>query len=128
MTAKPILAVTLAALLAVPANSRSIIDTWPPMAFDRDSGCELNISGNAQAFNIVATGMIPGEAVRFRLSNGDLKPIDRGVLANRDGALSQLYLPASSNRSSGHVTVSLEAATCTLSASAPWRREIRVIP
>ncbi len=116
------------ALSAPLAASRSITDSWPLLGFARDGDCELALSGNGKTMMIAATGMLPGERARFRLANARMKPLDWRVLANRNGTWSQYYVPFLWHEPGGTVSVALDGATCTLSASAPWTREVRVIP
>lgn len=116
------------ALSAPPAASRSITDSWPLLGFARDGDCELTISGNGKTMTIAATGMLPGERARFRLANADMKPLDWRVLASRNGTWSQYYVPFLWHEPGGTVSVALDGATCSLSASAPWAREVHVIP
>lgn len=122
-------AAALAVVLAAsPAASRTITDGWPLLAFDRDQGCELAIVSSGKTMQITARGLLPGERVRLHIDNAGMKPIDWRVLASRDGAWSQIYVPFLWHRSGGTVSVRLEGSTCSLSASAPWSREFRVIP
>lgn len=115
-------------LTATPAASRSITDSWPLLDNSRDGDCELTIIGNGKTMLIAATGLLPGERARFRLDNAGMKPIDWRVLANRNGVWSQYYIPFLWQHQGGTVSVALDGATCRLSASAPWSREVRVIP
>jgi hypothetical protein len=126
---KPTAALCLGTLIltAQSAAARSITDSWPLLGFARDRACELTIIGNGKTMQIAATGLLPGERARFRLSNAGMKPIDWRVLANRNGAWSQHYIPFLWHHQGGTVSVSLEGSTCRLTASAPWAREIRVI-
>jgi hypothetical protein len=122
-----VMALGFAALSAPPAASRSITDTWALLGFARDEACELTIRGNGKTMQIAATGLLPGERARFRLTNTAMKPVDWRVLANRDGSWSQYYVPFVWHQEGGVVAVSLEGSTCSIASSAPWRREVRVI-
>jgi hypothetical protein len=116
------------ALCASAASSRTITDSWPQLGFARDGNCELTISGNGKTLMIAASGLLPGERARFRLANAAIKPLDWRVLANRNGNWSQYYVPFQWGQAGGNVSVILEGSTCRMSASAPWAREVRVIP
>lgn len=116
------------ALAATPVAARSITDAWPLLGYDRDGDCELAITGNGKTIQIEAAGLLPGERARFRLANADMKPIDWRVLANRNGDWLQVYIPFLWDNSGGTVSVVLEGSTCSLAASVPWERGIRVIP
>lgn len=105
----------------------SIQSSWPLLAFDSANDCELSIIGNGKFFELRAEGMIPGEALHFTLTNGDMKPIDWQVYASGTGRWSKLYLPFRFGRDGGTVTARIEAARCDLSASVPWTRTVRVI-
>jgi hypothetical protein len=116
------------ALIAAPVAARAIWDSWPVLDAASDGDCELAIRGNGKTLLITATGLLPGERARFRLDNAGMKPIDWRVLANRNGSWSQYYVPFLWQRDGGTVSVALDGATCGLSTSTPWARDIRVIP
>lgn len=136
---RPMLAVLAAALVAAgPAQARPpIAAKWPLLAFDRQGSCELTINSNGKFMWIEVNGLIPGTRASFALSNGRMKPIAWNVLADSSGSWSTPYVPkawgedgspAGSAASQGAVAVQIEAAGCELAASAPWKREVRVIP
>ncbi len=132
------------ALLALPvlltassAPARSLTDSWPLLAFDRQDQCELQITGNGKFMQIAVKGMVPGTRAGFAMTNARMKPIAWNVLADSSGNWSTIYLPLlwgesdgtiRTQHSGGTVAVKLDSAGCTLSASAPWTREVRVIP
>ena len=74
-----------------------------------------------------ASGLIPGEALRFVLTNGDMKPIAYTAYADNNGGLMRYYLPFRFGRAGGTVQVSIAAARCTLSSAAAWNRELVTI-
>lgn len=115
------------ASLATPASG-AIGDSWPLLARDRADACELTIASAGHAMQLRASGLIPGEAVRFVLTNGDMKPIAYTALADNRGGLVRYYLPFRFNRAGGTVQVSIAAARCTLVGSAAWNRELITIP
>ncbi|MFM5953013.1 MAG: hypothetical protein ACKOPE_01735 [Novosphingobium sp.] len=122
--------ITLAAaalLGGIGPASAAKVDSWPLLAFDRAADCELKVVGDGKFLEFRAAGLIPGEATHFTLSNGDMKPLDWKVYADGAGRWSQIYIPFRFNRDGGTVVAGLGASRCTLSASVPWSRGVRVI-
>jgi hypothetical protein len=129
-----------AATLAVgaPAHARPpIAAKWPLLAFDRQGSCELTINSNGKIMWIEVSGLIPGTRASFALNNARMKPIAWNVLADSSGSWSTPYMPllwgegdgtVRGDANGGTVTARIDAAGCELAASAPWKREIRVIP
>ena len=116
------------ALLAGAGQVRaSLGDAWPLLGFARAGDCELAITSSGRAMQWRASGLIPGEALRLRLTNGDMVPIERILYAKADGSAAQFYLPFRFNRDGGNVTVMIDASRCQLSAAAPWQRGISTI-
>ena len=126
-------------LLGAPSAGadRRITDGWPVLGSDRDGACRLSIASNGRIMQLRAVGFEPGEPVRLALTNAAMRPIDWTVRAGTGGAWSQLYIPflwgggdgsTRGANAGGTVAVTLFGSSCTLSASADWRREIRVIP
>ena len=132
------LAVLVLFLGASPVQAgRQITDTWPVLASDRDGECRLSITGNGKIMQLRADGFAPGQPLRLALTNAAMRPIDWTVRAGSTGAWSQLYIPflwgngdgsTRTANSGGTVAVNLSGAECSLTASADWRREVRVIP
>ena len=118
------------ALLAMPAGAaRAMIgDSWPLLALDQDGGCALTITSAGRAMQLRARGLIPGEAYRLVLTNGDMKPVAFSAYADNHGGLLQYYLPFRFNRDGGTVRVRIAAARCTLLAAADWDRAVVSIP
>jgi hypothetical protein len=134
---------TLIAVAAALASSSTVearppvTANWPLLAFDRQGSCELILRGNGKFMWIEVSGLIPGTRASFALSNGSIKPIAWNVLADSSGSWSTPYLPllwgegdgtVRSATNGGTVTARIDAGGCELNASAPWKREIRVIP
>ena len=123
------------AALAAPATAdrisadRALIgDGWPLRGFDRADECELTIASAGHAMQLRASGLIPGEALRLVLTNGDMRPIAATAYADNRGGLVRYYLPFRFNRAGGTVRVSIAAARCSLIGSAAWNRELVTIP
>ena len=115
----------LAASTSAPA--KSIGDSWPILAANRAGDCALTIASAGHAMQLRASGLIPGEAVRFVLTNGDMKPIIYTAFADTDGGLMRYYLPFRFGRAGGTVQVGIAAARCTVSSAAQWSRELVTI-
>lgn len=132
--------IAAAAVLAASGAAQArppVTANWPLLAFDRQGSCELILRGNGKFMWIEVSGLIPGTRASFALSNGSIKPIAWNVLADSSGSWSTPYLPllwgegdgtVRSATNSGTVTARIDAGGCKLNASAPWKREIRVIP
>lgn len=119
------------------AGARTLSDTWPLLASDSDGSCRLDIAGNGKFMMIRAAGLNPGETAHFGVTNAAMKPIDWTIRADSQGGWSLVYLPLLWNNgdgtvrdavSHGTVAVTIAGAQCQVAASAPWTREIRVIP
>ena len=108
--------------------SASLGDQWPLLGFARAGDCELAITSSGRAMQLRARGLIPGEALRLRLTNGDMVPIERDLHADAAGGAAQYYLPFRLNRDGGEVVVTIDASRCRLTAAAPWTRNLVTIP
>lgn len=129
-------ALPIALAAAAPPPRHQITDDWPSLASSEDGECALEIIGNGKFMQLRASGLEPGAAAHLHITNTAMKPIDWQVRADAKGRWSQLYIPflwsggdgtVRNRPRGGSVAVTLAAATCTMSASAPWRSEIRVI-
>lgn len=121
-------ALTLMPLAAsASADRTSIGDSWPLLAIDRAGDCELTIASAGHAMQLRARGLIPGEALRFVLTNGDMKPIALTAFADNNGGLMRYYLPFRFNRDGGTVRVMIAAARCNLTSAAGWNRDLHTI-
>ena len=121
------LAALLACVASASAPAATIGDSWPLLAANRAGDCALTIASVGHAMQLRASGLIPGEAVRFVLTNGDMKPIMYTAFADPDGGLMRYYLPFRFGRDGGTVQVSIAAARCTVSSAAAWNRELVAI-
>ena len=112
---------------AAQAEQTSIGDHWPVLASDKSGDCELTIASAGKAMQLRARGLIPGEALRFALTNGDMKPIVLTAFADSSGGLMRYYLPFRFNRDGGTVRVGIAAARCNLFSDANWDRELHTM-
>ena len=122
------LAAGLALAMAAGPIAATPDGTAPLLGLDRADGCELSIAGSGKAMLLRANGLIPGEAYRFTLTNGDMKPLAFSGYADSQGGLVQYYIPFRLNRDGGTVRVSVTAARCSLAAQADWDRGLVTLP
>jgi hypothetical protein len=135
---------SLAIILAgTGAHARPTLgDTWPVADIDREAGCALELRNNPIAIRMDASGLVPGERFRIVIRNGAMKPLEAAFTASADGTFREYYAPLrktyagqrrlgaplTSGEESGRAEIEIDARSCTLNASAPWSRNIRVIP
>lgn len=126
MTARTLAA--LLTLLAVAGPVSAAIDAdWAEVATASDGQCTLTVTGNGQAYRIAVSGLEPGAAGRYFLTNGNMKPIDWTIRADGNGTFARYYMPFRWGERGGTVGVAVDADDCSVSASFPWRRaEVRV--
>ena len=119
-----IAALALVALsFAGPGMAAGPVDAgWSEVAAARDGDCRMSVTGEGRFFRIAATGFAPGERGRLYLANGDMKPIDWIVRADRGGEFARYYLPFRWHRDGDTVAVALEAGSCSLSTAFDWER------
>jgi hypothetical protein len=137
-TVKIMATLTLAlGLGATPAAAGMIWDSWPVLDADSDGDCQLEILGNGKFMLIRAQGLGPAEQGRFEVTNPQMKPVDWRVISDTKGVFVRAFLPNLWNRgdgtirdrqNSGVVTASVTMNHCSVTASAPWKTGIRVIP
>ena len=126
-SAKTLLAIALLSA-GTGLSAAAITDAWPLMAFAREADCELTLHGNGRFVELRASGLIPGESLDFRLTNGTMKPLAARVYADGRGEWRKLYVPFRFGQDGGTVAVTLAGSRCRLSASLPWSRGVRTIP
>jgi hypothetical protein len=105
------------ALLAGPASAVDpIVEKrgWPMVARAESPGCVGEVRGNGKIFWIAGTGLRPGEALDFHLTNADIRPVRYRIVANSSGEWSQYYVPFLWRRPGGHVSVTVASASCEL--------------
>lgn len=102
------------------ADRPQLSATWPVLDQARGGDCTLSITSNGRFMQVLASGLIPGEAVRFGLTNGDMRPVLLTVYANGAGRFQRYYIPFRFNRDGGTVAATLGGARCSLTAAAPW--------
>lgn len=112
----------LAALVLAAPAAAMVDGGWPVLAEARDAECELTVTGNGRYVMIAAEGLGGGNAARYVLRNGDMKPIDWSVRADAAGRFARYYIPFRWGQRGGTVQVDVTSADCRLSASFPWER------
>ena len=118
---KFVLALAALALPAVPALA-AIDSGWAEVANAKSDDCELSVTGNGRTYRIDVTGLGAGTAARYRLRNGDMKPLDWLVRADAGGRFARYYVPFRWHRRGGTVQVAVDSGRCNLSASFDWTR------
>lgn len=116
--------VTLVALSG-PAGALDEIVTargWAQVDYVEDGECRAEVRGNGQFFRIAGQGVQPGEVVELHLQNEDVRPIDRRIVANGDGAWREFYVPFLWDHEGGIVNVDLASESCRLNLSFAWAR------
>lgn len=111
--------------LSGPAGALDEIVTargWAQVDYAEDGDCRAEVRGNGQFYRIAGQGLQPGEVVGMRLQNEDIRPIERRIAANGDGAWREFYVPFLWNREGGLVQVALASETCSLNLSFAWAR------
>jgi hypothetical protein len=113
-------------------------ESWPVLAEDRDGECRLEILGNGKFLLLRATGLGSAETGQFQVSNPQMVPVDWRVVSDNKGVFVRAFLPnlwrpqadltVRDYQSSGLVSARISTGSCNLTASAPWKQEIRVIP
>jgi len=95
---------------------------WTQVDYAEDGACRAEVRGNGQFYRVAGQGLRSGEAVRLRLQNEDLRPIEYRVVANGDGAWRNFYVPFAWHLEGGIVHVDLVSETCSLNLSFAWAR------
>lgn len=100
---------------------------WTRVDLYDDGMCAGEIGTNGEFYVITVLGFEPGETARFRLTNGDMKPIDRQVRINRQGGWQEYYIPfrfaLDVQESRGAlVNATLTGSRCQVPLSFRWSR------
>lgn len=95
---------------------------WAQVDYAERGACRAEVRGNGQFYRIAGQGVQPGEVVRLRIRNADIKPIEYRIVANGDGAWRNFYVPFLWHREGGTVDVGLASETCSLNLSFDWAR------
>lgn len=95
---------------------------WSQVDYAEDGTCRAEVRGNGQFYRIAGQGVRPGEVVRLRLQNEDIRPIEYRIVANGDGAWRNFYIPFAWHLEGGIVEVGLASESCSLNLSFAWAR------
>ena len=118
--------VVLAGLMAVGSDGAGAVTPvdagWDEIARSSNGDCEMVVTGNGRFYRIAVSGLGAGEGARYRLSNGDMKPIDWQVRADSSGRFARYYVPFRALRQGGEVDVTLAGSSCSVGASFAWQR------
>lgn len=116
------LALSAAALPSLRASAEPIDAHWALVSRTRDGDCDLTVTGNGQVYLFTVNGMEAGSSARYRVSNGDMKPIDWRVSSDSSGSFSRYYMPFRWHRRGGTVTVSVTSEGCAMTSTFQWQR------
>ena len=108
--------------LAVTPAGGAVDSQWSEVVRAEEGDCTLTVTGNGKAYRIAATGLGSGAQGRYRLSNGDMVPIDWTIRADGEGEFARYYLPFRWHRRGGTVAVEVATPRCTISAAFEWVR------
>lgn len=95
---------------------------WSQVDYAEDGECRAEVRGNGQFYRIAGQGLEPGEVVRLRLQNEDIRPVEHRIVADGDGAWRDFYVPFVWHLEGGIVQVDLASETCRLNLSFAWAR------
>ena len=95
---------------------------WSQVDYAEAGDCRAEVRTNGHFYRIAQNGLRPGEVVRFRLRNSDVRPIEYRRVADSDGAWREFYVPFLWHRDGGTVQVELQSASCPQTLSFVWRR------
>jgi hypothetical protein len=100
---------------------------WTRVDLYDDGLCAGEIGTNGKFYVITVLGFEPGETARFRLTNGNMKPIDREVRINRQGGWQEYYIPfrfaVDADEARGAlVNATLTGSRCRVPLSFTWSR------
>ena len=95
---------------------------WSQVDYAENGQCRAEVRGNGQFYRIAGQGLQPGEVVRLRLQNEDIKPLEYRVVANGDGAWRNFYVPFVWQHEGGTVNIGLASESCSLNLSFAWAR------
>ena len=95
---------------------------WGQVDYAESGECRAEVRSNGQFYRIAGQGLRPGEVVRLRLQNENIKPLEYRVVANGDGAWRNFYVPFVWHLEGGTVNVGLASESCRLNLSFDWAR------
>ena len=95
---------------------------WSQVDYAENGECRAEVRSNGQFYRIAGQGLRPGEVVRLRVQNEDIKPLEYRAVANGDGAWRDFYVPFVWHLEGGVVQVALASPGCSLNLSFGWAR------
>lgn len=115
------LVLSAAALPSLRPGAEPIDSHWALVSRTSDGDCDLTVTGNGQIYLFTVNGMEAGSPAHYRVSNGDMQPIDWRFTSDSSGSFSRYYMPFRWHRRGGTVTVSVTGESCAMSSSFQWR-------
>ncbi len=130
MRTLPTLALTALAITAIVAGPAAaaydpivVKRGWERVDSFASDDCAGEVGSNGRFYVISVRGFAPGERAFLTITNGDMRPIERTVRANEQGAWSDYYIPFRPNGGdSARVTVTLAGEGCVVPLGFEWRR------
>jgi hypothetical protein len=121
---------TIAMALAVATSTASLAYDpivlergWYRVASDQAPDCRGEVGTNGQFYVLSVSGLLPREAGRLQLLNGDMVPIDWNIRASDSGTWQHYYIPFRYNRGEGGTVLArVSTAECRLTLEFPWQR------
>ena len=88
-----------------------------------DGECAGEVGTNGQFYVLSVSGFAADEPAYLTITNGDMRPIERAVAADRAGRWQEYYIPFRYNRGEGDlVTVTVTGERCTVPLAFKGRR------
>ena len=117
------LALAVAGSAAAAYDPIVIARGWERVDAFQTGECTGEIGTNGRFYVISAAGFAPGERASLTITNGDMRPIERTIRADAQGAWRDYYIPFRYNREDGDaVTVTLAGEDCVVPLGFAWRR------
>lgn len=95
---------------------------WERVASAESGPCEAEVGTNGRFYVIAVYGMEPGESASFTLSDTDMRPLERNVIADDEGVWTDYYVPFRFGREGGSVTAQVLSESCDVSLTFDWQR------
>jgi hypothetical protein len=95
---------------------------WERVRFVESGPCQAEVGTNGRFYVLAVYGMEPGERANLVLTNGEMRPIVRTVIANSDSVWSDYYVPFQWGRSGGTVSATISSQSCDVALGFDWTR------
>jgi hypothetical protein len=96
---------------------------WHRVASDEAEGCRGEAGTNGQVYVLSVTGLVPDQAGRLKIYNGDMIPIERAIRTRADGTWQQYYIPVRLNGDEAEtVFARISTPACAVALEFRWQR------